>query len=106
MAFLRHTLSSIFLLFLSLTLVTASPSYVTHNETFVPDAVLRVTAANISQSCYPSKHTVLANGTSPGPELRIKEGITYWIRVYNDMDDQNLTMVSHKTLKEHETDMN
>lgn len=65
----------------------------THNETFVPDAVLRVTVQNISQSCLPSKMTVLVNGTSPGPELRLGAGKTYWIRVYNDMMDQNLTMV-------------
>jgi L-ascorbate oxidase len=65
----------------------------THDDSFIPDAVLRVTAANYSQSCYPSKHTVLVNGTSPGPELRLTEGQTYWIRVYNDMLDANLTMV-------------
>jgi L-ascorbate oxidase len=71
-------------------------SLCTHDESFVPDAVLRVTAANISQSCYPSKSTVLVNGTSPGPELRLTEGKTYWIRVHNDMSDANLTMVYHE----------
>jgi L-ascorbate oxidase len=64
-----------------------------HDETFVPDAVLRITASNISQSCLPPKNVVLVNGTSPGPELRLLEGNTYWIRVYNDVSDQNLTMV-------------
>jgi L-ascorbate oxidase len=64
-----------------------------HDETFVPDAILRITQANISQSCLPSRLVVLVNGTSPGPELRIKEGQTYWIRVYNDMVDRNYTMV-------------
>lgn len=91
MAFFKHALFAICVLFLAL--VVADPRCVTHNETFVPDAVLRVSTSNISQSCYPSKSTVLVNGTSPGPELRIKEGITYWIRVYNDMTDKNLTMV-------------
>jgi hypothetical protein len=67
----------------------------THDHSFIPDAVLRVTAANLSQSCYPAKETILVNGTSPGPELRLTEGKTYWIRVYNDMLDANLTMVSH-----------
>lgn len=64
-----------------------------HDESFIPDAVLRVTAENISQSCLPAKTTVLVNGTSPGPEIRLMEGKTYWIRVYNDMPDANLTMV-------------
>lgn len=64
-----------------------------HDETFVPDAVLRITAANIMQSCLPSKSVALVNGTSPGPELRILEGKAYWIRVYNDMPEQTLTMV-------------
>jgi L-ascorbate oxidase len=66
-----------------------------HDATFVPDAVLRVTAQNLAQSCLPPKLTVLVNGTSPGPELRLMEGKTYWIRVYNDMQDNNLTMVEH-----------
>lgn len=65
-----------------------------HDETFVPDAVLVVTAENITQSCMPSSSVILVNGTSPGPELRILEGVTYWIRVYNNMKDANLTMVS------------
>lgn len=64
-----------------------------HDETFVPDAILRVTEAPLAQSCYPSKSTVLVNGTSPGPALKIREGQTYWIRVYNDMEQNNLTMV-------------
>jgi L-ascorbate oxidase len=64
-----------------------------HDESFVPDAVLRVTEQVIVQSCLPAKATVLINGTSPGPELRIKGGQTYWIRVYNDMTDKNCTMV-------------
>ncbi len=65
-----------------------------HDKTFVPDAVLRVTAKNTTQSCLPSKLTVLVNGTSPGPALTLKEGVTYWIRVYNDQTDNNLTMVN------------
>jgi L-ascorbate oxidase len=64
-----------------------------HDETFVPDAILRITQADITQSCLPPKLVVLVNGTSPGPELRLKEGQTYWIRVYNDMVDRNYTMV-------------
>lgn len=64
-----------------------------HDETFVPDVILRVTAHDVVQSCMPAKHVVLINGTSPGPELRLLEDRTYWIRVYNDMPDANLTMV-------------
>ena len=65
-----------------------------HDASFIPDAVLRVTAENLAQSCLPPKWTVLVNGTAPGPELRLHEGKTYWIRVYNDMTDNNLTMVN------------
>lgn len=64
-----------------------------HDDSFVPDAILRVTSENVAQSCLPSKSTVLVNGTSPGPELRLLEGKTTWIRVYNDIQGQNLTMV-------------
>jgi L-ascorbate oxidase len=66
-----------------------------HDASFVPDAVLRITAQNVAQSCLPPKLTVLVNGTSPGPELRLQEGKTYWIRVYNDMAEKNFTMVGN-----------
>ncbi|CZT13954.1 related to laccase precursor [Rhynchosporium agropyri] len=72
-----------------------SAEVVCHDETFVPDAILRITEAPLAQSCLPSKPTVLVNGTSPGPALRLKEGTRYWIRVYNDMSDKNLTMHWH-----------
>jgi len=64
-----------------------------HNEDFIPDVILRVTSEVRTQSCLPARDIVLINGTSPGPELHLVEGKTYWIRVYNDMSDQNLTMV-------------
>lgn len=64
-----------------------------HDETFMPDFSLRVTVKNISQGCF-FRESVVVNGTSPGPTLRIKPNQVTWIRVYNDMADQNLTMVS------------
>ncbi|KAI9838737.1 MAG: hypothetical protein M1838_004537 [Thelocarpon superellum] len=63
-----------------------------HNGSFTPDAILRVTVETMVQSCL-TKHNVVVNGTSPGPELRIPEGQTTWVRVFNDMPDQNLTMM-------------
>jgi L-ascorbate oxidase len=65
-----------------------------HDELFIPDAVLHITSQEEKQSCVPSKEILVANGTSPGPKLRFLEGQTVWIRVYNDIADQNLTMVS------------
>jgi hypothetical protein len=41
----------------------------------------------------PKAGVALINGTSPGPEIRLVEGQVFWIRVYNDMDGKNLTMV-------------
>lgn len=64
-----------------------------HDETFMPDFSLRVTVKNISQGCF-FRESVVVNGTSPGPTLRIKPNRVSWIRVYNDMADQNLTMVN------------
>ena len=64
-----------------------------HDGSFTPDAVLRVSAQNISiGGIY--RYSTLINGTAPGPELRIPEGQVAWIRVYNDMTDQNTTIVS------------
>ncbi|KFY33216.1 hypothetical protein V494_07826 [Pseudogymnoascus sp. VKM F-4513 (FW-928)] len=73
----------------------ASAATVTHDENFVPDAILRVTEEERKQSCVPSKKILVVNGTSPGPTLRFEEGKTVWIRVYNDIDAQNLTMHWH-----------
>ena len=63
-----------------------------HDSAFVPDRILRVTAQNVSMDCD-SRYSVVVNGTVPGPVVRIPEGKVSWIRVYNDMTDQNLTMV-------------
>lgn len=68
-------------------------SAVVHDETFIPDAVLRVTEQDAQQPCVPYKAVPLVNGTTPGPVLRFTEGETVWIRVYNDIETQNLTMV-------------
>lgn len=70
----------------------AKGELVTHDETFVPDHVLRVTKQNISVACE-HRMSVVINGTSPGPTLHLKPGKSTWIRVYNDMSDSNLTMV-------------
>ncbi|KAK9327557.1 hypothetical protein V1520DRAFT_348503 [Lipomyces starkeyi] len=63
-----------------------------HDQSFLPDITLLVTARNISKGCI-ERYSVVVNGTSPGPEIRLRGGKTSWIRVYNDMDDRNLTMV-------------
>lgn len=72
------------------------PHHVTaivHDDSFSPDAILRVTAQNFSLGGI-QRLTTLVNGSIPGPELRVPENETAWIRVYNDMENQNLTMVS------------
>ncbi|KAG8156604.1 hypothetical protein KVR01_013555 [Diaporthe batatas] len=66
----------------------------THDSTFVPDHVLRISAKDISQACD-QRHSAVVNGTSPGPAIRIRPGGSSWIRVYNDMEDHNLTMHWH-----------
>jgi hypothetical protein len=69
-----------------------------HDEMFVPDLVLRVTLADVSQPCVPTKEVALVNGTSPGPAIYLEERKTMWICVYNDMKNPNLTMVSRELL--------
>lgn len=65
---------------------------ITHGDDFVPDYVLNVTYQDVSVACQ-SRPSVVVNGSSPGPALRIPAGKTTWIRVYNSMSDYNLTMV-------------
>ncbi|KAM7186812.1 putative L-ascorbate oxidase [Naviculisporaceae sp. PSN 640] len=67
---------------------------VTHDESFSPDHILRVTIGEITSGCQTRKD-VIVNGTSPGPALHILPGASTWVRVYNDMSDQNLTMHWH-----------
>ena len=70
-----------------------SRKLVLHDSSFSPDFVLRVTEQPFTQSCIAKTEVILINGTTPGPEIRLTEGNIYWIRVYNDMDNHNLTMV-------------
>ncbi|KFX92497.1 hypothetical protein V490_05364 [Pseudogymnoascus sp. VKM F-3557] len=74
-----------------LALVNAAP----HDASFTPDVTLHVTAEQTKQSCNDIKEVVLVNGTSPGPSIRFPEGQRVWIRVYNDMRHENLTMHWH-----------
>jgi hypothetical protein len=69
---------------------TTSPQV--HDDTFVPDHVLRVTSEEIGIGGI-RRYSTLINGTLPGPEIHIPEDKVVWIRVYNDMEDGNLTMV-------------
>jgi L-ascorbate oxidase len=66
-----------------------------YNTSFTPGFSLRVSVRNITQGCS-VRESVIVNGTSPGPTLHIKPNKVTWIRVYNDMADQNLTMVNFR----------
>ncbi|OAG01952.1 L-ascorbate oxidase [Paraphaeosphaeria sporulosa] len=65
-----------------------------HDSSWSPDTTLYATAANITIDCQ-SRHSVLLNGSSPGPTLYLEEGKTTWIRVYNQIPDQNVTVHWH-----------
>ncbi|KAL2022489.1 hypothetical protein VTK56DRAFT_5318 [Thermocarpiscus australiensis] len=75
-------------------LSTALCGKVLHDGRFRPDHVLRVNVAKVSSGCR-IREEVVVNGTSPGPLIRLRAGTTSWIRVYNDMEDRNLTMHWH-----------
>ncbi|CAG7976309.1 unnamed protein product [Penicillium nalgiovense] len=83
------------LFYLVLGMATATQGLVSrHDNSFQPDHILRVTSQSYSQACM-ERYSVLVNGSSPGPELRLQEGNVSWIRVYNDMEDLNTTMHWH-----------
>ncbi|KAK5662311.1 hypothetical protein OQA88_8217 [Cercophora sp. LCS_1] len=67
---------------------------VVHDYSFVPDHILRVTYAEVSTGCE-KRMSVVINGTIPGPAVHLLPGAVSWIRVYNDMAGQNLTMHWH-----------
>ncbi|KID74081.1 Multicopper oxidase aurL2 [Metarhizium brunneum] len=65
-----------------------------HDDSFTPDIVLSVTRQNISiGGMY--RETTLVNNSLPGPTLRIPEQKTIWIRVYNDIENDNVTIHWH-----------
>lgn len=63
-----------------------------HDDSVQPDYILRLTVQDYTEACN-TRYSVLVNRTSPGPELRLKEGQVSWIRVYNDMKDADTTIV-------------
>lgn len=63
-----------------------------HDESFTPDAVLTVTRQNISIAGV-NKFATLVNDSIPGPTLHLPENKVFWVRVYNNIEDDNLTMV-------------
>ncbi|TVY83023.1 Multicopper oxidase [Lachnellula suecica] len=82
------------LAYLHLITVATSLDTHSHDDSFTPDAVLRVTRQNTSIGGI-NRYTTLVNNSLPGPPLRIPENQVVWIRVYNDMTDDNLTMHWH-----------
>lgn len=65
-----------------------------HDSGFKPDYVLEATAQNITLDCR-TRHSVVINGTFPGPTLHLTENRTTWVRVYNRLPDQNFTVHWH-----------
>ncbi|KAF2768871.1 L-ascorbate oxidase [Teratosphaeria nubilosa] len=78
----------------SITLLPGYSSPVCHDDTFTPDFVLVVTYENVSIGCQ-SRPSVVINGSTPGPAVRLPAGVSSWIRVYNEMDEYNFTMHWH-----------
>lgn len=60
-----------------------------------PDYKLIATVDNITINCQ-TRYSVIFNGTTPGPPLYMKENYTTWVRVYNHIRDQNVTVVRHR----------
>lgn len=64
-----------------------------HDASFTPEYVLEALEGPIDIDCN-SRVSVTLNGTSPGPPLTMREGHTTWVRVYNRLASQNVTVVS------------
>ncbi|KAF2731143.1 L-ascorbate oxidase [Polyplosphaeria fusca] len=73
---------------------TVSAALKRHDASFEPTYVLYATAGNVTIDCQ-SRYSVLLNGTTPGPPLYLEEGKTSWIRVYNEIPHNNLTVHWH-----------
>ncbi|KAJ2989649.1 hypothetical protein NUW58_g3367 [Xylaria curta] len=65
-----------------------------HDDTFTPDLVLSVTRQNVSVAGI-ERYSTLINSSLPAPMLRIPENQVVWIRVHNEMVDENVTIHWH-----------
>ncbi|KAI9708348.1 MAG: hypothetical protein M1820_004052 [Bogoriella megaspora] len=72
----------------------SSCTLTTHDESFVPDIILRVSTKELTIAGNTSTFPVV-NGTYPGPPIELPAGQTTWIRVWNDMQGENVTMHWH-----------
>ena len=63
-----------------------------HDASFEPDIILRISSQQRTITGF-TQSVPLVNGTYPGPKIELTAGQTTWIRVYNDMQGENLTMV-------------
>ncbi|MBW0477199.1 hypothetical protein O181_016914 [Austropuccinia psidii MF-1] len=75
-------------------LVTFRHPFFSDNSGSKPTVVLEVAQTIISADCT-NRPSVTINGTSPGPELRFKEGQRVVIRVINRLKDHNTTIHFH-----------
>ena len=74
-------------------LLVSAANLQTHDASFQPDVVLRISKINAQIACT-ERESVVVNGTTPGPLVTLTAGKTTWIRVYNDMPNDNATTVS------------
>ncbi|KAF4554612.1 Multicopper oxidase-like protein 2 [Elsinoe fawcettii] len=83
-----------FLYCLAALLGTSFAATVKHDASFSPDFVLVATLQLLEVGCS-TRNSVVFNGTSPGPRLTLREGKTTWVRVYNNIPADNLTVHWH-----------
>ena len=86
------TLPLLFTLYQAYQIVAANLQV--HDDSFRPDVVLHVSSIDAEIACT-TRRSVVVNGTTPGPAVTLTSGKTTWIRVYNDMTDQNATIHWH-----------
>ncbi|KAI1822467.1 L-ascorbate oxidase [Xylaria intraflava] len=65
-----------------------------HDASWKPEYAVYATWKEITVNCQ-QRRSVVFNGTFPGPPLYFKENQTTWVRVYNQLGDQNLTIHWH-----------
>ncbi|PHH79253.1 hypothetical protein CDD80_5337 [Ophiocordyceps camponoti-rufipedis] len=78
----------------SLLLLGVRADFQVHDDGFKPDFVINATMGELDVDCN-KRLSVLLNGQSPGPQINMTEGSITWVRVWNHMEDQNLTMHWH-----------
>ncbi|KAH9812543.1 Cupredoxin [Melampsora americana] len=91
---MRSAATVVFLFSSWFSIISTTITPVAGSNNYTPNVILVISQTDVQADCT-IRPSVTVNGTSPGPELRFKEGEKVWIRVINSLTEHNSTIHFH-----------